>query len=678
MNINQTVALNLSESIAPPTLRMAQDDANTRTIKASLWDGAQPFSIPSECVCMVRFGKPDGTGGLYDTTEGGQKVSYSGNAVTAPVAAQMLTVAGVVKAQIDIYGGGEKQQAEKLATFRFRVEVEPSAYADAKIISSDYYNVLSSQIAAAVEAGAKADQAVQAAQQATESASSASLSQAAAASSAQSASQSAQTASSAATSSASAKMAAESAQEAAQAAKESAASSASAAAQDAQSATQAAAAAMQDADDAEAWAVGQRNGVDVPPTDPAYHNNAKYYKNQAQAVVGDKVDSFNGRTGAVAPQEGDYTAEMVGAQPLLTPGDNISITGNTIATKAFPCNPNLLDNWYFGNPVNQRGGHIVPAGTPYFVPGSSTQSGVLSSTATVIGYLSSDGQLYPQVKVGSETYITPIGTDILGYVGVGYGIDRWRGSAEDVTVAVVTGGISVSGKKFQRLEQRVEDAQSLNGITVTFSALVKNPDGLFRLALYNATTGGLITQDFQASEDFQLVQITAAPVINAGDVFSAALYPGANDATTERTCLIKAVKLELGSQQTLAHKEDGVLVLNEIPRLGDQLEACQRYAQQLLDECAYSGRVYVSDATKVNFFIPLPNPMRDGVAPVISGTFMFNAIQGSTIKTITPTACKHRPNGVLIEGTVTSGLAGAQPITVTQVSTTNALLSADL
>lgn len=31
------------------------------------------------------------------------------------------------------------------------------------------------------------------------------------------------------------------------------------------------------AEDAEAWAVGQRDGVDVPSTDPAYHNNAKYY-----------------------------------------------------------------------------------------------------------------------------------------------------------------------------------------------------------------------------------------------------------------------------------------------------------------------------------------------------------------------------------------------------------------
>ena len=35
------------------------------------------------------------------------------------------------------------------------------------------------------------------------------------------------------------------------------------------------------AKNAEAWAVGQRGGVDVPSTDPTYHNNAKYYAEQA-------------------------------------------------------------------------------------------------------------------------------------------------------------------------------------------------------------------------------------------------------------------------------------------------------------------------------------------------------------------------------------------------------------
>lgn len=55
--------------------------------------------------------------------------------------------------------------------------------------------------------------------------------------------------------------------------------------------------------------------------------------------------------------------DNIGAPAPYTAGENISISGSVIATKAFPCNPNLLDNWYFGNPVNQRGQ------TSYTVPG---------------------------------------------------------------------------------------------------------------------------------------------------------------------------------------------------------------------------------------------------------------------------------------------------------------------
>ena len=39
------------------------------------------------------------------------------------------------------------------------------------------------------------------------------------------------------------------------------------------------------AEDAEAWAVGQRNGQDVPSTDPAYHNNSKYWAEQANPTA---------------------------------------------------------------------------------------------------------------------------------------------------------------------------------------------------------------------------------------------------------------------------------------------------------------------------------------------------------------------------------------------------------
>lgn len=53
----------------------------------------------------------------------------------------------------------------------------------------------------------------------------------------------------------------------------------------------------QTASDSEAWAIGQRNGADVSSLDPAYRNNAKFYKDQAKAIInGDDVFVFNDMT----------------------------------------------------------------------------------------------------------------------------------------------------------------------------------------------------------------------------------------------------------------------------------------------------------------------------------------------------------------------------------------------
>lgn len=43
--------------------------------------------------------------------------------------------------------------------------------------------------------------------------------------------------------------------------------------------------AAESASDAEAWAVGQRGGEDVPETDPTWHNNAAYWAAQAQGIA---------------------------------------------------------------------------------------------------------------------------------------------------------------------------------------------------------------------------------------------------------------------------------------------------------------------------------------------------------------------------------------------------------
>lgn len=51
------------------------------------------------------------------------------------------------------------------------------------------------------------------------------------------------------------------------------------------------------AENAEAWAVGQRNGVDVPPEDDTYHNNAKYYAGEADASATDASNSASDASG---------------------------------------------------------------------------------------------------------------------------------------------------------------------------------------------------------------------------------------------------------------------------------------------------------------------------------------------------------------------------------------------
>lgn len=330
MSINHYVDLNLSASVMPPVLNMAQYDANSRTIVATLWDGTSGFTVPSGSVVMVRFGKPDNTGGLYDKTESGESITYSGNVVTAPVATQMLSVAGKVQADIEIYQTGETAQASvKLATFCFTVNVEKAAYPDAEIISSDYYNIVAAQIAAAIEAGAKGDAAIAAAETATTAAETATNAKTAAenakaaAENAKSAAESAKTsAESAKTTAVNSANTATNAKAAAESAKTSAEGSASSAETSAQNAAQ-------DAEDAEAWAVGQRNGVNVPSTDPAYQNNAKYYKDLAQAASGGGVLSVNGKT----PNDSG-TVTLVAGDINTSSGDSVETALNNKAGKS--------------------------------------------------------------------------------------------------------------------------------------------------------------------------------------------------------------------------------------------------------------------------------------------------------------------------------------------------------
>lgn len=93
----------------------------------------------------------------------------------------------------------------------------------------------------------------------------------------------------------------------------------------------------------EGYANGEQNGVPVTSESPYYHNNAKYWEQQAQSIVGSKVDSFNGRTGVVTSQSGDYTQDQIGL-PTGTTAGQIPIVRNVGGTLKFVMEDMALDD----------------------------------------------------------------------------------------------------------------------------------------------------------------------------------------------------------------------------------------------------------------------------------------------------------------------------------------------
>lgn len=60
------------------------------------------------------------------------------------------------------------------------------------------------------------------------------------------------------------------------------------------------------AENAEAWASGKRNGAAVASTDPTYHNNSEYFKEQAEAAAQTATSVITDFTGATASADGTH------------------------------------------------------------------------------------------------------------------------------------------------------------------------------------------------------------------------------------------------------------------------------------------------------------------------------------------------------------------------------------
>lgn len=238
-------------------------------------------------------------------------------------------------------------------------------------------------------------------------------------------------------------------------------------------------------------------------------------------------------------------------------------------------NPNLLDNWYFSNPVNQRG----------------------------------------QTKyTGNATY----------------SIDRWW-TQYDTTLSIVDGGIKIGGK--WDVQQYFET--TLPNVTYTLSLLYKDRTGSdpLRLLAGNRTDGDLAQTESKDASGILSVTFSTAKLNKVNFGFT---------GSTDNSAIIIAIKLELGDTQTLAHKENGVWVLNEIPDFGEQLRRCQRYfvrykfAQYQTIGLGYEGPIY----SFVQLALPVPmrldKPPCSLSAPVHIGnndraTLMSGATQNTLI-----------------------------------------------
>lgn len=174
MQVTKNITLDLLETGSPVIIKAKQNDRNTRYISAHLYVDGLAYPVPNGTEIAFRYKKPDGTAGFYDALpDNSPAITVSGNTVTVELVEQVLTVAGCVHCEINMYNAA----SEKLTTFTFEISVEESVLTDAEIISSDYYNVLTAEIAKALQAVTDAtEQAENAAQSAQDAADSAAMS----------------------------------------------------------------------------------------------------------------------------------------------------------------------------------------------------------------------------------------------------------------------------------------------------------------------------------------------------------------------------------------------------------------------------------------------------------------------------------------------------------------------
>ena len=308
-------------------------------------------------------------------------------------------------------------------------------------------------------------------------------------------------------------------------------------------------------------------GADVAGAANEALNSAKAYTDQIVAGV------IPGDGSKESPADSDsifiYDNADSGKPKKTLISKLVELFNNTFYTKTESdtllqkkVNPNLLDNWYFGNPVDQRGGYIVLAGTAgYADTGLSVSTGPFPGPAPATRI----NDTYSSATNAVGTFYVKTSDLVRGYTGAGYGIDRWKAETAETTLLITSKGIEL-----------VRGSSGVCYVIQIFPDYFKNILGETVTASYVDENDKLHSVSF-AFEGNDYKEYATDGGYNIGFAADPMRIVFANN-TPNSSAFAKAAKLELGSTQTLAHQdENGNWVLNEIPDYGEQLRRCQRY-----------------------------------------------------------------------------------------------------
>ena len=290
--------------------------------------------------------------------------------------------------------------------------------------------------------------------------------------------------------------------------------------------------------------------------------------------------------------------------------------------------PNLLDNWYFGRPVDQRGGMLQLAGTMLYSDAACTQA-MFPSTKTTSIIKVSDIAAHPS---DNSTVYVKLADCVRGYTGNGYTVDRWSfdNDSGSCSLTLTNDGLkfnaTASATGIASLKQDIDPTMlsAFAGKTVTLSILGKTDISQQVLFYVNSKVAAVNSSPAVNGVCMTTLTYTFPDVLTGAAIFVyVRSYSGAGEGT------IIAAKLELGPTQTLAHQENGAWVLNEVPKGGDELRECQGYFVRL-NSHAYGWTYNNSTA---NVLIPLPVTLRTTPVITLKETGTINTVTGDAAVT---------------------------------------------